>query len=275
MSDSHDSPLPPEAAGHYSSGYEADRLSAGSARLEFTRTQDILGRYLPRPPAAILDIGGGPGAYGHWLADQGYEVHLVDAIPLHVEQAKNREGSRIASATVGDARRLQREDDSVDAALLMGPLYHLTERSDRIRSLKEAARVLKRGAMLCAVGISRFASSMDGLRKGFLDDPSFQRIVEQDLRDGQHRNPGDHPFYFTTAFFHHPDELKTEVQESGLRYEVTLGIEGPGWLLQNFDHHWQDVARRGRLLDLLRRLEAEPSLVGVSAHIMAIARKPE
>jgi len=262
VSDSHDSPLPPEAAGHYSSGYEADRLSAGSARLEFTRTQDILGRYLPRPPAAILDIGGGPGAYSHWLADQGYEVHLVDAVPLHVEQARNREGSRIASATVGDAKHLQREDDSVDAALLMGPLYHLTERSDRIRSLKEAARVLKRGAMLCAVGISRFASSMDGLRKGFLDDPSFQRIVE-------------HPFYFTTAFFHRPDELETEVEESGLRYEVTLGIEGPGWLLQNFDHHWQDAARRGRLLDLLRRLEAEPSLVGVSAHIMTIARKAE
>src|SRR5262249_16139155 len=80
--------LASEAAQHYASGYEAMRLS-GSApgELERIRTQEIIGRFLPRPPVRILDVGGAAGAYSLWLLDQGYEVRLVDALPLHAELA--------------------------------------------------------------------------------------------------------------------------------------------------------------------------------------------
>jgi hypothetical protein len=37
--------------------------------------------------------------------------------------------------------------------------------------------------------------------------------------------------------------------------------------------HWSDPDRRQRLLDLVRTLEAEPSLLGASSHLMAVARK--
>ena len=67
---------------------EATRLSQGSHRVEFERTKEILLRYLPSPSAQILDLGGGPGVYSFWLADKSYKVHLVDIVPLHVEQAK-------------------------------------------------------------------------------------------------------------------------------------------------------------------------------------------
>jgi hypothetical protein len=52
-----------------------------------------------------------------------------------------------------------------------------------------------------------------------------------------------------------------------------LAVEGPAWLLQDFDAHWDDPGRRERLLDIVRRTEAEPSLLGVSAHLLAVARK--
>jgi len=272
-----ESDLPPEMLAHYRSGYETQRLTTGRSRLELVRTLDILERYLPPPPTVVFDIGGGPGIYACWLAKNGYEVHLVDPVPLHVEQARDASEAQpdhpIASIAVGDARRLNRPNESVDVALLFGPLYHLTERNDRLAALREAHRVLKPGGSLFAVAISRFASTLDGLIKGFLDDPQFARIAEQDLRDGQHRNPTNHPFYFTTAFFHHPDELKAETEEAGLRYEATLSIEGPGWLLQNFEEHWSDEARRERLLSATRALESEASILGVSAHMMALARK--
>lgn len=226
---------------HYENGHEAQRLAIGVGQLELVRTQELVRRYLPPPPAVIFDVGGGPGVYACWLARQGYEVHLIDAVSLHVQQAQRASHAQrdhpIASLAVGDARRLERPDASVDGVLLFGPLYHLIDRYDRVTALREAHRILRHGGLVFAVGISRFASTLDGLVRGYLDDPECVRIVEGDLIDGQHRNPTNHPRYFTTAFFHPPDELKAEIEEAGLYHEHTLAIEGPGWLLYNFEAH--------------------------------------
>lgn len=266
-----------EVLAHYERGLEAERLSKRTNPIELVRTQELLSRYLPPPPAVIFDVGGGSGIYACWLAQLGYKVHLIDAVPLHVEQARSaslvQPDYPLASAEIGDARQLNQANNSVDAVLLFGPLYHLIERSDRLVALREAHRVLKNGGLVFAVACSRFASLLDGLFRGWLDDPEFVEIAHRDLLEGQHRNPCNHPAYFTTAFFHHPDELKAEVEEAGLSCEKLLAIEGPGKLLQNFEEHWSEQSRRQRLLQAIRWIETEPSTLGVSAHIMAIAKK--
>jgi ubiquinone/menaquinone biosynthesis C-methylase UbiE len=261
-----DNLLPDEALLHYEEGREDRRLLNSVGQLELVRTQELLSRYLPPPPATIFDVGGGAGIYAFWLAQQGYEVHLIDAVPLHIEQARRSSESQperpLASMAVGDARQLNREEASVDVVLLLGPLYHLTDRTDRINALHEAHRILinalheahrilRDGGIVFAAGISRFASTLDGLFRGLLDDPEFVSIAQRDLADGQHRNPNNHPDYFTTAFLHHPEELKTEIKEAGLQCEGVFAIEGPGWLLQNFEEHWGDSARRDRLLEAI------------------------
>jgi ubiquinone/menaquinone biosynthesis C-methylase UbiE len=271
------SAIPPETISHYSAGMEYDRLSQGLGDFEKIRSQEIIQRYLPSPPKIVLDVGGGPGRYSCWLAQEGYEVHLIDPVPLHISQAQeasqNQSDHPISSINIGDARKLPQSDSSADIVLLMGPLYHLIEREDRLTALREGYRVLKPGGRVFAVGISRFASAIDGLKSGFLDDPVFQSIVERDLTDGQHRNPTNHPYYFTTTFFHHPEELRQEMIESGFQCEKLLAIEGPAWLLQNFDDHWNQPDRRERLLQIVRRIEEDPSMIGVSAHLMAIGQK--
>ena len=281
MSDSHESsdPLAQEVLQHYASGDEFQRLLGGSGQIELVRTQELLMRYVPPPPAVVFDVGGGPGVYACWLAKQGYEVHLVDAVPLHVELARQASQAQpdapLAGIKVGDARSLKRADTSVDVVLLFGPLYHLTGREDRLKALREAYRILRPAGIVLAVGISRFASMLDGLRQGLLDDPDFVQIVERDLTDGQHRNPMDHPAYFTTAFFHEPSELQAEVEESGFKYERTLPIEGPLWLSHYVVGNFQDQQRRELFLRLLHRLEEEPSLLGASAHLLVVGRKEE
>ncbi len=271
------SSLPPEFFEPYASGYEAQRLQSGSSQSELARTQELVMRYVPPTPAVILDVGGGPGVYAYWLAKQGYEVHLVDANPLHVELARQvsqkQPDAPLASIEVGDARSLTRLDESCDVVLMFGPLYHLTERVDRHMALQEAYRVLRSGGLLLAVGISRFASVLDGLRQGLFNDPAFTQIVERDLVDGQHRNPTNHPEYFTTAFFHHPTELKAEVEESGFLHERTLPVEGPLWLSDDVVANFSDQKRREQSLALARRLEEEPTLLGASAHLLVVARK--
>lgn len=257
-------------AEHYGTGYEQDRLGKGTSAIEFARTKELLQRFLPPPPAAVLDVGGGPGAYATWLADLGYRVHLIDAVALHVEQATKASAGRFTTA-LGDARDLP-EDSSWDAVLMLGPLYHLTDRADRIRALQEGKRVLKPGGVLAAAAISRFVSLLDGLVNGWLGDPSFDAIVERDLAEGQHRNPTNRVEWFTTAYFHHPDELREEVEEVGLTFQAIFGIEGPGWLLQDKVEQ-PDV--RERVLRVAEAVETEPTLVGASGHLFVVARKPE
>jgi SAM-dependent methyltransferase len=261
---------------HYASGREKGRLFHGWGLLERARTEEILTRLLPRPPARILDVGGGPGTYARWLAAAGYEVHLIDLLPLHVEEARLvRPGERpIASARVGDARRLDEADASADAVLLLGPLYHLTERRDRLQALREARRVVRPGGRVFAAAISRHASFLDGLFRRLLDDPGFVQIVERDLRDGQHRNPTNRPDYFTTAFFHQPEDLEAEAAEAFLEIEETAAIEGPGWLLPDLDARLGEPESRERLLAAIRRIEHDRALLSVSAHFMVVARRP-
>ena len=68
---------------------EHNRLTKGSARLERIRTESILSRFLPEPPATIVDVGGGTGVYSFPLAKRGYIVHLIDLVPNHIEKAKS------------------------------------------------------------------------------------------------------------------------------------------------------------------------------------------
>jgi SAM-dependent methyltransferase len=262
----------------YALGYEERRLDASLGRLERIRTLEIMERHLPPPPSRVLDVGGGAGVYALPLAARGYRVHLIDPIPLHVERARalsHESASPLESVELGDARRLQVPDATCDAVLLFGPLYHLTDRRDRIRALAEARRVLVAGGLLLSAYISRFASACDGIQEGALRDAAFAHIVESDLIDGIHRNPTNRAEWFTTAYFHRPEEIQTEIDDAGLRFDHLVGIEGPGWVAPDLDGWLNDDAQRERLLSVLRRLEREPSLIGASAHILAISRRSD
>lgn len=249
---------------HYEHGLERGRLATW-ARLEYVRTMELLGRFLPPPPARVLDVGGGPGRYAAALTERGYDVALIDAVDLHVQQARE---AGVAHAVVGDARSLDVGDESADAVLLLGPLYHLTEAGDRVRALAEARRVLEPGGVVAAAAISRFASAIDGIGRGLLRDAGFAAMVGDDLDSGVHVNPdpAGRPEWFTTAYFHEPDELRAEVAAAGFTDVDVLTIEGIAAAVPDADPESE------ALLDLLRRLEREPALLGSTAHLLAVGR---
>ena len=262
---------------HYSAGVERNRLlSIGSNSLEFYRTKEILERFLPKKPATILDIGGGPGRYAFWLASKGHRVHLIDIVPLHIEQGKaaqRKSRAKLASITLGDARSLDFENEVADIALLFGPLYHLVRREERIKALGEASRVLRPGGLVFATAISRFTSALDGSNHGFIRDPEFMKIIRQDLKTGQHRNPRNIPEYFTTSFFHHPHELHAEVAMARFKSVEVYALTGFAWLLPKLKAYWKDPLLRKRLVSILKELELEPSMMGISDHLLGVGRK--
>jgi SAM-dependent methyltransferase len=260
--------LSPEILDYYRQGGERVRLTSGTGRLEFLRTWDALSRFLPPPPATVLDVGGATGVYAAPLARRGYRVHVVDAVPEHVEASARLPG---VSAALGDARALVEPDASVDAVLLLGPLYHLPDRADRVRAWCEAGRVARPGAPVVAATITRYAALFDGFARDYYADPRYRPMVERALVDGRHENPPQCS-WFTTAYFHHPAEVPAEVADAGLILDRTVIVEGPVSLNgQRLAEIFADDRATETLLDMLRRVEDDPSLFGASSHLLTIA----
>jgi SAM-dependent methyltransferase len=262
--------LDPAIAGYYGLGAEESRLfDGGRPRLEYVRTLELLERFLPPAPATVLDVGGGTGVYATVLCERGYVVDVIDPVASHVERVSAIAAERGLSLTagVGDARNLDAGDGTYEAVLMLGPLYHLVDRDDRATAWAEAARVARTGGVVVAAAISRFASLLDGLRRGMLSDPVFRSVVQEDLRSGQHRNPDPtgRPMLFTTAYFHLPDELEAEARAAGLTNVALFAVEGPGWIVEGAE----DVAT---LSDAARAVETERLLMAASAHLIAVGR---
>jgi SAM-dependent methyltransferase len=253
-------------SGYYARGGEVDRLNVGRGRLEFLRTQDVLRRLLPARPAGVLDVGGGAGVHARWLAADGYQVRLVDPMPLHVQHASAIAG---VDAVLGDARRLDEPDAAYQATLLLGPLYHLPERRDRVAALREAARVTVPGGLVAAATISRYAGLYDTLVRGRYLESDVRRITDAAVMTGVHE-PFDKDL-FTLAYFHHPDEILDEFTEAGLTTAARYALEGGAWLFADRDGWLEGDERTVALLDALRSVEQEPSLFGITSHLLTVA----
>ena len=177
----------------------------------------------------MLDVGGATGVHAEWLLDDGHTVHLVDLLPGHVARADDATSARTSGSPRPSATpaRSPAADASVDAVLLLGPLYHLTDRADRLAAWREALRVVVPGGVVIAMAISRFASLFDGLAQSYLFDPAFRAIVAQDLATGVHENPTGDPRWFTTAYFHRPEELAAPRRPRPVwTSRETVGVEG-------------------------------------------------
>ncbi|KAA2243339.1 class I SAM-dependent methyltransferase [Chitinophaga agrisoli] len=260
----------------YAGGMEKDRLEQPDFLLEGLRTKQIISRYLTSRPLNILDIGGGTGVYSFWLKQLGHNVHLVDLSPEHIAWASeyaHKHNVQLDSCSVGDATHLDLEKDQFDIVLLLGPLYHLTERQDRIKALIEAKRVLKKGGVLLAAVISRYASLFDGFRHDLIQDDEFEKLVIQDLKTGIHVNTTDNPQYFTTASFHTPAEIKQEIADSGLDLVSLTAIESVGWMIGDLEQKIGDQRYNDKVQRLIALIESNEDLIALSPHIMAVTTK--
>ena len=266
---------------HYEMGEEEDRLVASNAgQLEFERTQEIVLRRLPPPPAVVADIGGGPGRYALWLAGLGYRVVHRDVVPLHVEQllaaaaadAESGAGPAIDSA-LGDARDLDLTDASVDAVLLLGPLYHLTRRADRIQALREACRVVQPGGPVFGAAISRWAARYDAVLRLRLYEqvPEMLEAVGPLERTGV--IPPLAPGWFT-AYTHRPGQLRDEFGLAGLVATDVVSVECGVFLLPDLKERMADPAARKVIMDSARALERVPELIGLGSHLLATGQRP-
>lgn len=258
---------------HYDRGRELGRLDESSGQLEFERTKEIILRYLPPPPGVVADIGGGPGRYALWLARLGYQVLHRDLMPLHVEQLQQAaNGDRRIEAAVADARKLDLGSESADAVLLLGPLYHLDRRMDRMQALAEAKRVVRQGGPIFVAAISRWATRMDGILRLRLYEtiPGAEAQLTPIERTG--RLPPLRSGSFC-GYTHRPGQLRAELAASGMEVVDLVSVEGPAYLLDDLAERLADDEARRVVMETACALERVPELLGIGPHLLATARK--
>jgi len=241
--------------------------------LEYLRCKEIISRYLKDEALKVADIGGASGAFSFWLAEQGHTVSLLDYTPLHIEQAKEKSvllGVELYSYDCGDAKHLPYASEGFDLVLLMGPLYHMQKAEDRFQCINEAHRVLKKGGIIVCECISRYANIFEGFQNNLMSDEKFVEILEENLASGMH-NPQD-TGYFTTAFFHTTELLKSEIKQADFSFIDLVPIEGFAQVL-DADNWLSDEEKKETLLKYIRKTERIPELLGISGHHMIIGKK--
>ena len=255
--------------------YENEDNRVNRSPLEFIRTKELIDRALPERKIKIMDLCGATGHYAYWLAEKGHEVHLRDLSPRHIAEAKANEkmySASLASIACGDSRSIDCEDDSFDMVLLMGALYHLQEKKDRLQCLRETNRILKPGGTAVFAYISRHASMLDGFLRGFINDPSFRKIVDTDIATGSHENPENNPDYFTNAYFHTSAEIFSELLQTNFCNILLFAVEGFG-IMFNHEEYMKDEQKLKTLLHYIRITEQNMEMIGISDHQLAICKK--
>jgi len=170
---------------HYSN-YDEDNRLASKRAVEFLTTMHYIEKYI-KPDDRVLEIGAATGRYSHALARQGYTVDAIELVEHNIEifRKNTQEGENI-SITQGNAMDLSIfPDNQYDITLLLGPMYHLYNKMDKQKAIREAIRVTKHGGVIFVAYVisdgclihqgfkHRVFSIPDLIKKGMIDPVTF------------------------------------------------------------------------------------------------------
>ncbi len=257
---------------------EWKRLDTGAFhRLEFLTTMHFLKKVFPKR-GLILDAGGGPGRYTVALAGLGYDVVLVDFVERNLTFAKRQVRkaglqARLAGAINADITDLSCfPSNHFDGVVCLGgPLSHLLKRDDRKNAIGELARVAKPGAPVLISVMSKLSTVINEAAtpryQRELTMPFFSRYV----RTGDYSGKAG----FTAFHGFMRDELCGLATRHGLAVLQIAGLEGAGqWAKDAFDRLERNDERWNVWLKTHYAICTEPSIADLSAHMLAVCRKP-
>ena len=259
----------------YNKASEETRLEKGMGIFEFERIKDLIEKHISKSNSTIIDVGGGTGKYAEWLAKKNHTVHLVEPVLKHIKLAEKRAQKlkKPFTVTKGIAQKLPYKNESADLVILHGPLYHLQKKEDRIATIIEAKRVLKKGGIILGFAINATASTVVGLMNGMIHANSFFEMCKEELTSGIHNAPKDFPFLLADAYYHKPQELKEEFLEQNLKFINLFAVEGMIWLDNEYFANMLDRKKSKTLKALQKLTENDEYLLPFSPHMMIAIRK--
>jgi SAM-dependent methyltransferase len=242
-------------------------------QLEHDLTWRYLDRYLP-PQGKLLEIGCATGRYTLELARRGYQLAALDLSPGNIERCRENLAAADLEGQVrlleADARDLSRlKEEIFDAVLLMGPLYHLVEKADRMQALAQAYQHLRDGGLIFCAFICRFGLMGDMMKNvpGWIfDQPDVRSVLDHG------KDPPDHPRGGFRGYFVKPSEIAPLNEEAGFSTLVVAAVE-PAISADDESYNRLQGEERRRWLEVLFELSSEPSMLGASRHLLYIGKK--
>lgn len=244
--------------------------------IEFEITKRLIEKYIPKLPAKVIDIGGGPGRYSLWLSSKGYEVTLFDLAKANVEYATNeakKQNINISKYIVGDALELDSyvKDMTYDVVLLMGPLYHLISEADRVTVVEKALSVLNDNGIIIASFISGYAPIIDVL-KNYPEElngkvEQYVNYLENGANVVSEHNPG-----FTNAYFMNPRSIDPFMSKFSL---TKLGLFTAESILGPYENHIKKADTRtfDTCIDLAMKFIDDERCRACGEHLVYIGSK--
>lgn len=257
----------------YNTGWDIEDSRLRRHQLERDITWLYLDEYLPMR-GRILEVGAATGAYTLELARQGYEVLAVDMAEKLVAGAKAKASQAGLSARiefrVGDARVLEGiPEGAFEGALLMGPLYHLTLREERILAIERVNSCLRSGGILFSSMLSRFGILGDRLKSSpswIENETEVASVIQRGHRPDDAPRGGFRGYYVTV------EEIASLHEQAGFQTIVIAGAE-PAISADDESYNSLEGEQQRLWLDLLYKVSAEPSTVASSRHLLYVGRK--
>ncbi|MGY6647976.1 class I SAM-dependent methyltransferase [Wenyingzhuangia sp. IMCC45574] len=259
----------------YTKASEESRLEKGMGVFEFERIKSLINRYLPKEKATIIDVGGGTGKYSEWLAKQGHAVTMIEPVDKHLVLAQKRSDKLKNKFKVlkGASQKLDLKNNSADFVILHGPLYHLQKEEDRLQTIAEAKRVLKKDGIILGFAINHAASTVAGLMQGLVHKKPFLEMCKEELTTGIHTPPSEYPWLLAEAYYHKPSELKQEFLSQELEIQNLIAVEGMIWLDKDYFANMLNNKNKKNLDQLLKVTEENEELLSFSPHMLLVAKK--
>ncbi|MBN2329480.1 MAG: class I SAM-dependent methyltransferase [Candidatus Omnitrophica bacterium] len=256
---------------------EWTRLTASPyRRIEYEVVRFFLDKHLPSQ-GAILDLGGGPGRYALALAKQGWQATLLDLSEANIRFAETKRKAfgidqRRMSCQVGDALDLSRfRGEQFDAALCMGPLYHLPSLPDRLQCLRECRRVLKPQAPLFVTVLPRLTYLRDALRCGSFagmiprQAAVFDEIFEQGISQAS---------MVPQTYYCRPDEVKLWFEQTGFELIELASCHG---FASFMDDRVNEIGKNAEAWNSLIRWVistcSDPQALSMAEHLVGVGWK--
>ena len=257
--------------------HEAQRLEENAyRRLERDMTLRTIVRHVPAG-ARVLDVGGGPGAYLEPLARCGFDPWLCDLSDANVAAARKR---ATALGLLDVVRRVRQSDAtnlkhyaraSFDAALALGPFYHLVEDTARRRALSEIVRVVKPGGTIVLAVLPRLHPLRYLLREATAESFDALNTLDWDalLATGRFENQD----FFTDAYLTDLAEFRAMLRRARCRVVDTLSAESFCAFMDVPLCEWVTSDEKyAKLLDLVDKTARRPEQIASAEHVLVVVR---
>ena len=159
---------------YYNKFNEDKRLNTKHGNIEFITALKYIQKYLKK--GSILDVGAGTGKYSIELTNHGYDVTALELVKHNLRVIESKSNIK---CVLGNAINLSMFDDnSFDAVILFGPMYHLISVNDKVKALNEAKRVVKNnGFIFVSYCMNEYAVITHAFKENYIKDCSSNKLL--------------------------------------------------------------------------------------------------